>query len=54
MLIAVSLVAAGRTDEARPMLEELLPRVVVVTGEDSNAVHRIRQVLDTLPPSDTT
>ncbi len=54
MLIAVSLVAAGRADEARPMLEELLPRVVAVTGEDSNAVHRIRQVLDTLPPSDTT
>ena len=52
VLIAISLAAAGRTDEARPLLEELLPRVVAVAGEDSSAAQRIRQVLGTLPPAD--
>ena len=52
VLIAISLAAAGHADEARPLLEGLLPRVAAVAGENSSAVHRIRQVLDTLPPAD--
>ena len=47
-LIAFCLVAAGRADEARPLLEDLLPEVVAATSEDSRSAERIREALDSI------
>jgi serine/threonine-protein kinase len=50
-LIGISLAAAGRPDEARPVLEGLLPRLVVVDGKNGEFTRRVRETLSTLPAS---
>ena len=49
-LIGISLAAAGRGDEARPLLEEVLPQIVAAGGEDCRDARRIRKALADLSP----
>jgi serine/threonine-protein kinase len=47
-LIGLCLAAAGHAEEARPVLEDVLPRIVAVAGENAPSARRVREALDSL------
>jgi serine/threonine-protein kinase len=49
IIIGLSLTDAGRAEEARPLLESLLPRMEAIGHGDGSAARRVRAALDALP-----
>jgi tetratricopeptide (TPR) repeat protein len=50
IIIGLALAEAGRTAEARPLLESLLPRMQAIGHGDGPAAQRVRAALEALPP----
>ena len=50
IVIGLALAEAGRSAEARPLLESLLPRIAAIGHGDGPVARQVREALDTLPP----